>query len=135
MIFVIGHLADALFRYPRYNFFNYKVIFDFALEKIARPAYIKRDLMSKKNRNRKQKKKNFPWPLVILGGLLLIVAAFFFANRDGGNGGGTPAITVDQQKIDYGYVKFGNNKTFAIKVTNTGDGTLRFKDKPYVEVV
>ena len=90
--------------------------------------------MSKKNRNRKQK-KNFPWPLVLFGGLLLIVAAFFFANRGGGDGGGTPAITVDQPKIDYGYVQFGNNKTFAIQVTNTGDGILRFKDKPYVEVV
>jgi hypothetical protein len=90
--------------------------------------------MGKKSRNRKQK-KNFPWVLAVLGGLLLIVAAFFFANRDGGDDSGTPSITVDQQKVDYGYVAFGNNKQFAIKVTNTGDGTLRFKDKPYVEVV
>jgi hypothetical protein len=90
--------------------------------------------MSKKNRNRKQK-KNFPWPLVIFGGLLLIVAAFFFATRGGGDGGGTPAITVDQQKIDYGDVKYNVNKTFVIKVTNTGDGTLRFKEDPYIEVL
>jgi hypothetical protein len=32
-------------------------------------------------------------------------------------------------------VKFNVEKTFAIKVTNTGDGTLRFKEDPYVEVV
>jgi hypothetical protein len=42
---------------------------------------------------------------------------------------------VDQQKIDYGDVKFGVNKTFAIKVTNTGSGTLRFKEDPYIEVL
>lgn len=89
--------------------------------------------MSKKNRRQKQR-KNFPWSLVAIGGVLLIIAAFFFANR-GGDGGGTPSITVDQKKIDYGDVKFGVNKTFAIQVTNTGDGTLRFKEEPYIEVL
>lgn len=90
--------------------------------------------MSKKNKRQKQR-KSFPWTLVVIGGVLLIIAAFFFANRGGGDGGGTPSITVDQQKIDYGDVKFGVNKTFAIKVTNTGDGMLRFKEEPYVEVL
>ena len=90
--------------------------------------------MSKKNRRHKQK-KSFPWPFVAIGGVLLIMAAFFFANQGGGDGGGTPSIAVDQQKIDYGDVKFGVNKTFAIKVKNTGDGTLRFKEDPYIEVL
>jgi hypothetical protein len=90
--------------------------------------------MSKKNRRQKQK-KSFPWPLVAIGGVLLIIAAFFFANQNGGDGGGTPSIAVDQQKVDYGDVKFNTNKTFAIKVTNTGDGTLRFKEEPYIEVL
>jgi len=89
--------------------------------------------MSKKHKRQKQR-KTFPWPLIVFGGILLIVAAFFFANN-GGDGGGTPSIAVDQQKIDYGDVKFGVNKTFAIKVTNTGSGTLRFKEQPYIEVV
>ncbi|CAG1016202.1 hypothetical protein ANAEL_05512 [Anaerolineales bacterium] len=89
--------------------------------------------MSNKRKKQKQR-KSFPWPLVVLGGILLIVAAFFFTNQ-GGDGGGTPSIAVDQQKIDYGDVKFGVNKTFAIKVTNTGDGTLRFKEEPYIEVL
>jgi hypothetical protein len=89
--------------------------------------------MSKKNKRRKQK-NSFPWPFVVLGGVLLIAAAFLFANR-GGDGGGTPDVAVDQQKIDYGDVKFDTEKTFAIKITNTGDGTLRFKEKPYIEVV
>jgi hypothetical protein len=42
---------------------------------------------------------------------------------------------VDQDKIDYGYVKFGETRQFALKVTNTGDGTLRFKEQPYLEVL
>ncbi len=95
---------------------------------------------TKKNNKkyRKQKQRNtFPWLFVILGGgLLLLAAAIFFANRNGADAGGsTPVISVDQNKIDYGYVKFGQNRQFTLKVTNNGNGTLRFKEKPYVEVL
>lgn len=86
--------------------------------------------MTKNKKKYRKQKKKFPWPLVALGGLLLVIAAFFFANQDSGG-----SIQVDQQEIDYGYVKYGETKSFAIKVTNTGDGTLRFKEAPYVEVV
>lgn len=89
--------------------------------------------MSKNNKKYRKQKQSFPWPLVIFGGILLLVAAVFFARQ--GGGGGTPAINVDQQKIDYGYVKFGETRSFAINVTNTGDGTLRFKEQPYIEVL
>jgi hypothetical protein len=91
--------------------------------------------MSKKKYRKQNQRKKFPWALTVIGGVLLIIAAFFFARQGSGDGGGTPSITVDQQKINYGDVKFGVNKTFAIKVTNTGDGTLRFKEDPYVEVL
>lgn len=91
--------------------------------------------MSKKiKKYKRQKKQNFLWLLLALGGILVAAAAFLFA-RQGGDGGGTPSIAVDQQKIDYGDVKFGVEKSFAIKITNTGDGTLRFKEDPYIEVV
>ncbi len=90
--------------------------------------------MSKKRRKQKQKKTS-PWLPVALGGVLLLIAAFFFASRGGDSGGGTASIRVDQQKIDYGYVKFGETKSFAIQVTNTGNGRLRFKEKPYIEVL
>ena len=90
--------------------------------------------MSKKQKKQKQKNKPF-LPLIVLGGVLLIAAAFYFANQGVGDNGGTPSIAVDQQKIDYGDVKFGVNKTFAIKITNTGDDTLRFKEEPYIEVL
>ncbi len=88
--------------------------------------------MSKKNRRKKQR-RSFSWPLVVFGGILLAAAVFLFSNQ--GGGGGTPSIAVDQQQIDFGEVKFGVNKTFAIKVTNTGDGTLRFKENPFIEIV
>ena len=90
--------------------------------------------MSRKKFKRQKQRKNFPWLLVAIGGILLIIAAFFLANQSG-NGSGTPSIAVDQQKIDYGDVRFGVNKSFAIKVTNTGDGTLRFREEPYIEVL
>ncbi len=90
--------------------------------------------MSKRNKRRQRQKKSFPWALVALGGVLLVIAAFFFA-RQNSDDGGTASIKVDQQKIDYGYVKFGETRSFAIQVTNTGDGTLRFKEKPYIEVL
>jgi len=88
--------------------------------------------VSKNRKKYSKQKKAFPWPLVALGGVLLVMAAFFFASQDGG---GTPAIQVDQQNIDYGYVKYDEARSFAIKVTNTGDGKLRFKEQPYIEVV
>lgn len=90
--------------------------------------------MAKKNQKHRKQRKNFPWLLVVLGGGLLLLAAILFANRSG-SGGGTPSISVDQQKIDYGYVKFGETRSIAVKVTNTGDGTLRFKEQPYIEVM
>ena len=90
--------------------------------------------MSKKHGRRRQK-KSFPWVLLAFGGVLIIAAIFLFTSRGGGDGSGTPSIVVDQQKIDYGDVKFNINKTFVIKVTNTGDGTLRFKEEPYIEVL
>ena len=88
----------------------------------------------KKFKGQKQRQK-FPWLFAALGGVLLLVAALLFANRVSGGAGGTPAIAVDQQKIDYGYVKFGENRQFALKVSNTGDGPLRFKEQPYIEVL
>jgi len=88
--------------------------------------------MSKKHK-RQQHRQKFPWLLLALGGVFVALAIFLFARQ--GSGGETPSIAVDQPTIDYGDVKFGVNKTFAIKVTNTGDGTLRFKEEPYIEVL
>jgi len=90
--------------------------------------------MSRNKHGRQKQKRSFPWLLVALGGVLLLIAAFFLANQ-AGDGGGTASIAVDQQKIDFGKVKLDTPKTFAITVTNNGDGILRFKEDPYIEVV
>jgi len=92
--------------------------------------------MSKKSKKyKRQKKQNFPWFLLVVGGILVAAAAFLFARQGGGDGLGAPSIAVDQQKIEYGDQHFGTNLTFEIKVTNTGDGTLRFKEEPYIQVL
>ena len=88
-----------------------------------------------KRKRKQQKKLSTPLIGLIIGGILLVAAALFFVFSGGGDGGGTPKMVVDQEKIDYGDVHFGVNKTFAIKVTNTGDGVLRFKEKPYIQIL
>ncbi len=87
-------------------------------------------------KKKREQQAKIPAQLIALvaGGVLLVAAALFFA-FGGADGGGTPQLAVDQQKIEFGDVRFGDGKSFAIKVTNTGDGVLRFKEKPYVEVV
>jgi hypothetical protein len=90
--------------------------------------------MAKKNQiYRKQRQSSqFLWLFLAIGGGVLLLAAILFSNRDGG---GSPSITVDENQIDYGYVKFGETKQFTIQVTNNGDGALRFQEKPYIEIV
>lgn len=81
-----------------------------------------------------KKTKSLPWIVFAVGGLLLVVTAILLGQQ-GSNGGGTPVIAVDQKVIDYGDVNFNVEKTFTIKVTNNGDGTLRFKEAPYIQVM
>lgn len=90
--------------------------------------------MSRKHR-KYRRRRGFPWPLVLFGGIVLAAAALIWSSWGGGDGGGTPSIAVDRHTIDYGDVNFGVKKTFAIKVTNTGDGTLRFREGPYIEIL
>lgn len=91
--------------------------------------------MSKKTKKRqKQQQKKFPW-LVVVGLFALVAAAFVFLRPGQDYSGGTPVISVDQQNIDMGYIKLGEYRTIKIKVTNTGDGVLRFTEQPYLEVL
>jgi hypothetical protein len=88
--------------------------------------------MRKKNRRRNDPK--FPLWLAVLGALL-VVAAIVLVLGQRSAGGGTPRITVDRDTIDYGDVKLNTELTFEVKVTNQGDGLLRFKEDPYIEVL
>src|SRR5574340_113630 len=73
------------------------------------------------------------WPLLAFG-VILVVAAIVLLGRQG-DSAGTPRVAVDTNRIEYGYVKFGETRAFEVRVTNTGDGVLRFKEKPYIEVL
>ena len=91
--------------------------------------------MSKKTKKKqKRRQQKFPWFIVAIG-VVLVTAAFVFLRSGEAYSGGTPVISVDQQNIDMGYIKLGEYRTIKIKVTNTGDGVLRFKEQPYLEVV
>jgi hypothetical protein len=86
-----------------------------------------------KQPSRKQPAKKQPSKGLIalgIGGLLIVAAVVYFLLPSG-----TPKLAVDQQKIDFGYVKLNTRKTFAIRVTNTGDGVLKFKKQPYIKVL
>jgi hypothetical protein len=92
--------------------------------------------MSKKIRRKQKKTVSTPVFILMIGGALLLAAGIIFGLQSigGDDGGGTPALAVDQEVIQYGDVKFNVPLTFAIKVTNNGDGTLRFAEEPYIEV-
>ncbi len=94
--------------------------------------------MSRRHKHHQPRRLNLAWPIFIVGALLIAGAAFLLS-RPGAppsdQVGGAPQISVDQQKIDYGYVKFGGTRSFKIAVTNSGSGPLRFKAKPYVQVL
>jgi hypothetical protein len=96
--------------------------------------------MSKKSR--RQKRKGFSWKsaaMVFAGGLVIVLAARMFRSTGGSSlsdiSGGTPALSVDQKVVDWGNLKDFTEKNIRIKVTNTGTGTLRFSEKPYIQVV
>ncbi len=94
---------------------------------------------TRKYGRRKNRGFQFKYVAMIAGGLVVIAAAFFIFRGNGAAerpvSGGTPAISVDPQKIDYGNLKDYTVKTISVKVTNAGTGVLRFTEQPYIEVL
>ncbi|MDP2993939.1 MAG: hypothetical protein Q8N46_02330 [Anaerolineales bacterium] len=93
--------------------------------------------MSIKNRKQELKGSTLKYIAVVVIGLMLIVAAIFTirSSNPGKVSGGAPAVSVDQKVIDFGDLKDYPEVTFTITVTNTGTGVLRFKEKPYIQVL
>lgn len=96
-------------------------------------------MSKRKHRNRKKMQKEREAKRLMIGlvsgGVLLIAVALFFAfGGFGQDNSGTPVLAVDQELIDYGEVQINTDINFEIRVTNTGDGTLRFAETPYIEV-
>lgn len=73
--------------------------------------------------------------LLLALGAVLVTIAVVLVMRSADTAGGTPVLAVDPPYIDYGQVKLDTPKTFALTITNTGDGTLRFEEDPFLEVV
>jgi len=94
----------------------------------------------RKKRQQRKKRQKLIW--AISAGVLLVASVVFALVQNASRINpelvevqGRPAVKVDQEVIDYGYVRLNTNLTFDIKVTNVGDQTLRFSETPYVEVL
>lgn len=72
--------------------------------------------------------------LVILGGLLILAMALFFLLNRPSTAGSVPKLVADQPEINFGDVKLGQPVQASFTLTNTGTGTLRFSQEPYIEV-
>ncbi|MBI5878211.1 MAG: DUF1573 domain-containing protein [Chloroflexi bacterium] len=63
----------------------------------------------------------------LIGGavmLALLAVGLVVLNSGSGGGGGTPQLSVDRERIDFGKVPFNKMVRAEFKVQNTGDGTL-----------
>jgi hypothetical protein len=98
--------------------------------------------MTKHSQKIEPQAKRIPiWlPLIIVAGLAVIVVAIISSNNTANvkpapEVSGAPALKVDKEKVDLGNVKLGQTVSVSFDVTNVGDQPLRFKERPYVEVV
>ena len=94
----------------------------------------KKRYRSKKKMQKEKEAKRLMIGLVSGGVLLIAVALIFAFGGFGEDNSGTPVLAIEQDFIDYGEVKINTDINFEIRVTNTGDGTLRFAEAPYIEV-
>jgi hypothetical protein len=104
--------------------------------------------MSKYKSKKRRKKTSFqdvlPAPvLLVLAGIVLVAGALFAVWKSGQSGAlqvpievkGSPSLEVDRDRVDLGDVPLGKTVTVSFQIANVGDKTLRFSEKPFVEVV
>jgi hypothetical protein len=89
----------------------------------------------------KRRKQTAKWApiLAVVGGILLIGLAFLAFRQNSTpkaaiEVSGSPSLKVDKEKVDLGEVKLDHTVEVTFELTNVGDQTLRFSDRPYVEV-
>jgi len=80
----------------------------------------------------KTNRRQFPWPILVFGLLILISAGMLYLIMD--RGSGTPSLAVSTDFIDFGDVNLDDSRVFSFTVTNTGNGALKFKEEPFIEV-
>lgn len=83
-----------------------------------------------------------PLLLVALGVLLLGTVAVLAwrsagqpASPGAGGAAGSPSLKADRTRVDLGDVRLGETVSVSFELTNTGTGTLQFREAPWVEVV
>ncbi len=98
--------------------------------------------MNKRVTREKSRSPSTTVVLLVVGGMVLLLGLLWAWGRGRETADSTetdtpgqPVLEVDQSFIDYGEVKFGTPLSFRFTVTNKGNGTLRFQEEPYIEVV
>ena len=91
--------------------------------------------------SKKPKVQKRNWVPYLLGLSLVLLAGlvFFVLRKDAPPKAevevtGAPSLRVDQEKIDWGVMKFNQPAEASFQLTNVGDQTLRFSEDPYIEV-
>lgn len=85
-------------------------------------------------RHARRPRRSLARPLVlILTGVALVLLAVYVLPRLGAPHG-TPVLAVEPAFVDLGDVPLGQWVQVEIAVANRGDGVLRFRERPYVEV-
>jgi len=80
--------------------------------------------------------------LLVLGGIVLVAGASFAIWKSGQPAtpkgsievSGSPSLKVDRELVDLGDVPLDQTVSVSFQLTNVGDETLRFTDKPFIEV-
>jgi hypothetical protein len=97
--------------------------------------------VTKKRYKSNRKRKHNQALLLAVGGLLLVAAVVLFTGLGQSSPKvpvevkGQPSLKVDQERVDFGEVKFEQPVYVTFTLSNVGDQTLRFSEQPYIEVL